>query len=127
VLNEGCSFSKSSLKDKENSPPTKMHEAESVRTLGSTPKLLLIAIKSFLKILLSDCGVRGDREYFFFAAKGLKRIRWEGVERYIWLRIGFSGGPFYTRQQLNLRRLMSYIYMEHPFLMFLDTTTQHSR
>ena len=29
---------------------------------------------------------------------------------------------------LTLRRLMSYIYMEHPFLMFLDhTTTQHSR
>ena len=30
--------------------------------------------------------------------------------------------------ELTLRRLMSYIYMEHPFLMFLDhTTTQHSR
>lgn len=41
----------------------------------------------------------GDREYFF-AAKGLKRIRWEGVERFIWLRIGSSGGPLYTRQQL---------------------------
>jgi len=25
-------------------------------------------------------------------------------------------------QSLTLRRLMSYIYMEHPFLMFLDHT-----
>jgi len=28
---------------------------------------------------------------------------------------------------LNLRRLMSYIYMEHPFLMFLDHTQRRSR
>ena len=27
---------------------------------------------------------------------------------------------------LNLRRLMSYIYMEHPFLMFLDHTQRRS-
>ena len=27
---------------------------------------------------------------------------------------------------LTLRRLMSYIYMEHPFLMFLDHTRRHS-
>jgi len=27
---------------------------------------------------------------------------------------------------LNLRRLMSYIYMEHPFLMFLDSTQRRS-
>jgi len=27
---------------------------------------------------------------------------------------------------LTLRRLMSYIYMEHPFLMFLDHTQRHS-
>jgi len=60
VLNEGCSFIKSSLKNKENSRPTKTHEAESVRTLGSSPKLLLTAIKSFPKILLSDCGVLGN-------------------------------------------------------------------
>ena len=31
-------------------------------------------------------------------------------------------------KSLTFRRLMSYIYMEHPFLMFLDhTTTQYSR
>jgi hypothetical protein len=93
VLNEELS-----LKYKENSTPTKTHEAESVRTLGSSPELLLIAIKSFPKILLSDCGVLGNR--VLFAVKSLKRIRWEGVERFIWLRIGPSGGPFYTRQQL---------------------------
>ena len=28
--------------------------------------------------------------------------------------------------KLNLRRLMSYIYMEHPFLMFLDHTQRRS-
>jgi len=28
--------------------------------------------------------------------------------------------------RLTLRRLMSYIYMEHPFLMFLDHTQQRS-
>ena len=28
--------------------------------------------------------------------------------------------------QLTLRRLMSYIYMEHPFLMFLDHTQRRS-
>ena len=27
---------------------------------------------------------------------------------------------------LTLRRLMSYIYMEHPFLMFLDHTQRRS-
>ena len=30
------------------------------------------------------------------------------------------------RQLLNLRRLMSYIYMEHPLLMFLDHTQRRS-
>ena len=29
-------------------------------------------------------------------------------------------------RQLTLRRLMSYIYMEHPFLMFLDHTQRRS-
>ena len=28
--------------------------------------------------------------------------------------------------KLTLRRLMSYIYMEHPFLMFLDHTQRRS-
>ena len=28
--------------------------------------------------------------------------------------------------ELTLRRLMSYIYMEHPFLMFLDHTRRRS-
>ena len=28
--------------------------------------------------------------------------------------------------KLSLRRLMSYIYMEHPFLMFLDHTQRRS-
>jgi len=32
---------------------------------------------------------------------------------------------FYTTE-LTLRRLMSYIYMEHPFLMFLDHTQRRS-
>ena len=30
------------------------------------------------------------------------------------------------RAFLTLRRLMSYIYMEHPFLMFLDHTQRRS-
>ena len=41
--------------------------------------------------------------------------------------------PLSTEQQkqsltehLTLRRLMSYIYMEHPFLMFLDHTQRRS-
>jgi len=29
-------------------------------------------------------------------------------------------------EHLTLRRLMSYIYMEHPFLMFLDHTQRRS-
>jgi len=29
-------------------------------------------------------------------------------------------------RQLTLRRLMSHIYMEHPFLMFLDHTQRRS-
>lgn len=49
-----------------------MHEAESVRPLGSSPKLLLIVIKSFHKIILSDFGVPGNRQYFV-TVKGLKR------------------------------------------------------
>ena len=32
----------------------------------------------------------------------------------------------YTLSRLTLRRLMSYIYMEHPFLMFLDHTQRRS-
>ena len=31
-----------------------------------------------------------------------------------------------NQQALTLRRLMSYIYMEHPFLMFLDHTQRRS-
>ena len=31
-----------------------------------------------------------------------------------------------TFMALTLRRLMSYIYMEHPFLMFLDHTQRRS-
>ena len=31
-----------------------------------------------------------------------------------------------TAQTLTLGRLMSYIYMEHPFLMFLDHTQRRS-
>ena len=31
-----------------------------------------------------------------------------------------------TKHILTLRRLMSYIYMEHPFLMFLDHTQRRS-
>jgi hypothetical protein len=98
VLNESRSFIKLSLKNKENSRPTKTHEAESVRTLGSPPKLLLIAIKIFPEILLSECEVLGNREYFL-QLKVLKELRWEVVERFIWLRIGSSSGPLYTRQQ----------------------------
>jgi len=30
--------------------------------------------------------------------------------------------PLFDEGCLTLRRLMSYIYMEHPFLMFLDHT-----
>ena len=30
------------------------------------------------------------------------------------------------RSRLTLRRLMSYIYMEHPFLVFLDNTQRRS-
>ena len=32
----------------------------------------------------------------------------------------------YKAPRLTLRRLMSYIYMEHPFLMFLDHTQRRS-
>ena len=38
-------------------------------------------------------------------------------------------GEFQPRKEtsfLTLRRLMSYIYMEHPFLMFLDHTQRRS-
>jgi len=31
-----------------------------------------------------------------------------------------------THSELTLRRLMSYIYVEHPFLMFLDHTQRRS-
>ena len=37
---------------------------------------------------------------------------------------GAMGRP--QLQYLTLRRLMSYIYMEHPFLMFLDHTRRRS-
>ena len=33
---------------------------------------------------------------------------------------------FFSLDSLTLRRLMSYIYMEHPFLMFLDHTQRRS-
>jgi len=39
----------------------------------------------------------------------------------IWLKIRTGGGLL-----LTLRRLMSYIYMEHPFLMFLDHTQRRT-
>ena len=33
---------------------------------------------------------------------------------------------YYNKCILTLRRLISYIYMEHPFLMFLDHTRRRS-
>ena len=41
------------------------------------------------------------------------------------LESGMKRLPSYERV-LNLRRLMSYIYMKHPFLMFLDHTQRRS-
>jgi len=35
-------------------------------------------------------------------------------------------GIIISYKYLTLRRLMSYIYMEHPFLMFLDHTQRRS-
>jgi len=39
-----------------------------------------------------------------------------------------DAGPcdIFKAEYLTLRRLMSYIYMEHPFLMFLDHTQRRS-
>ena len=39
---------------------------------------------------------------------------------------GFTSTMEYKRNILTLRRLTSYIYMEHPFLMFLDHTRRRS-
>ena len=36
------------------------------------------------------------------------------------------GDLVYIGISLTLKRLMSYIYMEHPFLMFLDHTQRRS-
>jgi len=39
---------------------------------------------------------------------------------------GTQFGKMHHITSLTLRRLISYIYMEHPFLMFLDQTQRRS-
>ena len=48
------------------------------------------------------------------------------TNKQIFAGVGMSdqGGTYHVI--LTLRRLMSYIYMEHPFLMFLDHTQRRS-
>jgi len=43
------------------------------------------------------------------------------------LQIFFSIYVIKVDAHLTLRRLMSYIYMEHPFLMFLDHTQRRNK
>ena len=47
-------------------------------------------------------------------------------ERKLPLRDTVQGRKAVLNLSLTLRRLMSYIYMEHPFLMFLDHTQRRS-
>ena len=49
----------------------------------------------------------------------LRLIKWQPAVRTVLSHICY-------REVLTLRRLMSYIYMEHPFLMFLDHTQRRS-
>jgi len=42
------------------------------------------------------------------------------------LLLEFITGVLFRLLALTLRRLMSYIYLEHPFLMFLDHTQRRS-
>jgi len=44
----------------------------------------------------------------------------ESEENYV------ENGVNKRHKELTLRRLMSYIYMEHPFLMFLDHTQRRN-
>ena len=48
------------------------------------------------------------------------------IFNFLFLCIYFQSSNQTYRLILTLRRLMSYIYMEHPFLMFLDHTQRRS-
>ena len=48
------------------------------------------------------------------------------LESIFYLHVDRAGRLHYSPIPLTLRRLMSYIYMEHPFLMFLDHTQRRS-
>ena len=48
----------------------------------------------------------------------------EALQYAVRLIFGYRSG--FAKRRLTLRRLMSYIYMEHPFLMFLDHTQRRS-
>jgi len=60
---------------------------------------------------------------------GLQKIH--GIERDVQVimngnKVSICKAAVIISLHLTLRRLMSYIYMEHPFLMFLDHTQRRS-
>ena len=80
----------------------------------------------------TECGVciEYDREVSYVEAMTQNRVeapRWGGNSR---ICLNVSANLTYKTVlfigYLTLRRLMSYIYMKHPFLMFLDHTQRRS-
>ena len=55
----------------------------------------------------------------------IKNIKMVGILEVL-TRYNVLKGTTLVAISLTLRRLMSYIYMEHPFLMFLDHTQRRS-
>ena len=56
----------------------------------------------------------------------LSSVEFENAWRYTPISHTPSRHEYFDMPSLTLRRLMSYIYMEHPFLMFLDHTQRRS-
>ena len=90
-----------------------------------------------MNILTSDVlvSVYGAYENLVVSSVGLKRLNLLGSSSSssasmssLGCVISFSGYLVLKLviSALTLRRLMSYIYMEHPFLMFLDHTQRRS-
>ena len=85
----------------------------------------MLDINIKIRLLLYNCQDRLRQWVLIMAVLNLRILLSGSFIQINFRKIGFRDGTS-MELALTLRRLMSYIYMEHPFLMFLDHTQRRS-
>ena len=97
---------------------------------NDTTKLTWHARRDQEQFTVKECLLRFGVSFYFTTRITLYANRFArrrvGQRPQLFLSIGRAPRVQFNVLQLTLRRLMSYIYMEHPFLMFLDHTQRRS-